>query len=178
MARISSLRLKQRAEAGAALIIRDWSGKPDEKTGELPPLLSKRGTPVTITVQGIDSPTARRLANRRAAKLQSQAYQTVAVGGNAAQIEVSEADIAEIEATTISDLCELTLSWDGFEDDHDEDLPCTADNARELYEQCVPIRDQVYGFYRDRARFFASSAAPSVRTPNISSPSDELVQAG
>lgn len=171
MARIGSLRLAQRATVGATLVILDYLADV-QADGTLPPMRAADGSPATITVQGMDSPTAQRFQHRRAAETQNRAYASFAAKKDAPSVLVTADDVAEIEQAEIELLTELTSDWHGFEDDTDTAIPFSADAVRDLYATCVPIRNQVLAFVRDRTRFFGSSATPSKRSLTISSGSD------
>lgn len=168
MAKLSTLKLSTRAEAGATMIVRNFLAKPD-KDGVLPPMLARDGTPCTITFMGIDSPTARRLRHERSAAKRNAmltAMYAKAEAGGELQVASAEQE-AEDEAQSVEDLVALTLDWHGFEDDDDTPLPCTTEHTTALFAQCQPIRDQASQFLYNRADFFGasgSSSAPSSPT--------------
>ena len=166
MAKLSTLKLTDRAEQGAACVIRDYTADKAGKDGALPPLLAGDGSPITITLLGIDSAAAQRIRRERAAAQQSQLYTSLYAKQEDEKPDglVSPDDIAAQEEAEIAMLAALTVTWHGFEDDDDAPVPCTHDAAEALYRACPPIRAQVSAFVNDRARFFGPLATPSART--------------
>jgi hypothetical protein len=170
MAEISSIFLRSRAEAGAKMTV----------TNPLNPtelLLGADGTPATITLIGIDSKVARRHQHRLDAAKESKIYEKAFNKANDESMDlgnvVTEDDIEARDEVSIDLLVALTVAWSGFEM-AGEPFPCTAENARRLYEESPPIRAQADAFVRDRARFFVDSAASSPSTPSTGSPSADV----
>jgi hypothetical protein len=159
MAKLGTLKLKQQAEAGATLIVRDPFGERDED-GELPPLLAADGTPATLTLLGADSDTAKRLDHQRQADAQTRVVASM-FGTKKRSNAVTAQDIADQAAFDLDKLVTLTVGWHGFEDEDGESLPFTSEHIRELYTQNPLIREQALSFISDRARFFARSSTPS-----------------
>jgi hypothetical protein len=163
MAKLSTLQFSGRADTGAALVIMDPLNPAE-------PLRGADGAPATITLRGIDSPTAKRLQyEQRAAASVAAAARASEDGSDAALYTVTVDDIETLIANTIALLVALTVDWTGFEDDAGAPLPCTPEHARALYAQCEPIREQATAFLNDRARFFAASATPSAPSPRTDS---------
>jgi hypothetical protein len=175
MAKLSTRRLKQKAEEGAQMIVRDRLAPivEDETSpynGEYPPLLSRDGLPCTLTLLGADSETAKRMDRQRQATAQNRV--TLAFMGTKKKQESSiftPDDIAEQADYDLNRVTALTVGWYGFEDDNDEPVPFTAEDVRFLYVQDPDIREQAISFIGDRARFFARSSTPSAPTSSTSS---------
>jgi hypothetical protein len=166
MAQLGTLKLKQQAEAGVTMVVRNPFGTADED-GELPPLMAADGSPATLTLLGADSDTARRLDFRRGAAAQNRL-----VAGMYAKTKqrgvVTADDLAEQAAHDLDRLVALTVTWHGFEGDDDQPLPFSPEAVRELYEQNPFIREQALGFIEDRTRFFAPSSTPSAPSSSTS----------
>lgn len=165
MAKIASLKLKQQAEAGATMLVRDPFGERDDD-GDLPLLRAADGTPASLTLLGADSTIARRMDYQRAATAQNR-ISAAMLGRGKAKAVVTPEDIAEQAAHDIDRLVALTVGWHGFEDEDDQPVPFSAEAVRELYEQNPLIREQAFAFLADRARFFGRSStlsAPSSST--------------
>jgi hypothetical protein len=122
------------ANEGAKMEVRDANGVPVLKTD---------GSPVTITLLGMDSDayvkhenaaTNRRLQQGTRAKLTAEGLKADAIAG----------------------LAKCTAAWDGF-DQNGEPMPCTYENALALYTRYPVIRDQVSEFIADRANFLRTS---------------------
>lgn len=167
MAKIASLKLATKAEAGATMIVRDPFGEPDDE-GEIPALLAADGTPATLTLLGADSEVARRLDFRRAAAAQNRLY-AQAFGKGKRQAVVTAEDIAEQATHDLEKLVTLTVGWHGFEDEDGDPLPFTADAVRELYAQNPFIREQALSFIADRSRFFGQFSTPSAPSSSTTS---------
>lgn len=168
MAKLGTLKLKQQAEAGATMIVRDPFGETNDD-GELPPLLAADGTPATLTLLGADSETARKLDHQRAAAAQNRIYAGAFGSGKKKSVVVTPEDIAEQTAYETEKLVALTVGWHGFEDEEGAPLPFTADGVRELYVQNPLIREQAITFLTDRTRFFARSSTPSAPSSSTTS---------
>lgn len=173
MAKISSRRLKARAEEGAEMIVRDrLAPLVDDETspfdGEFPPLLSREGTPCTLTLLGGDSETAKRFDRQRAAAAQNRVVVSM-FGKGKARGNVTVEDIAEQAQHDLDKLVTLTVGWYGFEGEDDEPIPFSAEAVRELYEQDPDTREQAIQFIGDRAAFFARSSTRSAPSSSISS---------
>jgi hypothetical protein len=165
MAKIGTLKLKTKADAGATMIVRDPFGEMGED-GEYPALLAADGTPATLTLLGADSDTARTLDFRRAAAAQNRLYATMNSKAKKGAVVTAE-DVADQAAHDLDRLVTLTVGWHGFEDEAGEPLPFTAEAIRDLYAENPFIREQALVFVSDRARFFAPSStlsAPSSST--------------
>lgn len=169
MAKLSTLKLKAQAEAGATLILRDPFAEPQDD-GDQPPLQAGDGTPATLTLLGADSETAKRLDYQRAAAAQNRVYAS-AFGKGKKSAVVTPEDIAEQAVYELDKLVALTVSWHGFEDDAGAPLPFSPEAVRELYAQNPFIREQALAFLGDRARFFGRSAMPSALSSNTTSAS-------
>ena len=159
MAKIGTLRLKQQAEAGATMVVRDPFGERDED-GELPALLAADGTPATLTLLGADSDTAKRLDYQRQAAAQTRVVATM-FGAKKKSATVTAEDIADQAAFDLEKLVTLTVGWHGFEDEEGVAIPFSADAVRDLYAQNAFIREQAMAFVGDRSRFFARSSTLS-----------------
>ncbi|MCO4101054.1 MAG: hypothetical protein HEQ38_17005 [Gemmatimonas sp.] len=175
MAKISSRRLKDRAEQGATMIVRDRLEPlvDDEKSpydGEFPPLLSREGKPCTLTLLGADSETAKRLDRQRSASAQNRVVASM-FGKSKARAAMTPEDIAEQAQHDLDKLVTLTVGWYGWEGEDEEPVPFSAEAVRELYEQDPDTREQALQFIGDRAVFFARSSTLSVPSSSTSSAS-------
>ena len=138
--------------------------------GEYPPILGADGAPATITLRGADSDVARRLTRQHRATMQNR-MAALAFGGKQ-QTALTEQDIAEQEAHDLELVIACTIAWTGIEDDDDQPIPCTPENARRLYEAAPYLVEQAMRHLRDRSRFFAPSSTPSAAPSTTDSASE------
>ena len=165
MAKLSALKLTDRAQHGAVCIIRDFTATKVGEDSKLPFLPAADGSPVTITLLGVDSHEAQTLRRQKAADQQNLLYQSLYAKDEKPEGGlVSPDDIAAQEEAEILMLTSLTLAWHGFEDDDDNPIICTPETAAMLYRQCPPIRAQVAAFVNDRASFFGPLVTRSAPT--------------
>lgn len=158
-----SLRLTDRAEAGAWLTLEDRTQKP--VGGAFPPLAGVGGEPIAIEFLGIDSRPARELQRARQAAAQSRFLER-ARGEQDDAPTVTVDQIAEQQANDIELLVTLTRDWRNVPDEDGAPLPCDAALARELYEGNPLVVDQALQFLNDRPRFFGVSSTTSAPSSN------------
>ena len=133
--------LAAKAEAGAVMEVKDPVS--DE------PLINDAGVPLTITLRGKDAPEVRKAAREYA----SQKLNKLA---KAKKLEIREEDgIAELVAATVT--------WTGFTADGQE-IPCTPQNARQLYTSELWIREQADAFMENREVFLKKPQKNSQNT--------------
>jgi hypothetical protein len=157
MARIEKLNILTRATAGAAMIVRDLTGEPNDD-GEAPALLAVDGTPATLTLLGADSPQAKRQGYHKQAAAQNRLYANAFSGKKGKKgATVTPDDIAEQEADDLETLVALTVGWHGFEDSNDKPIAFSAEEVRSLYASSPMIREQALEFISQRANFFEKS---------------------
>lgn len=161
-----------RAVDGVPMIVRDFRAEKDKTTGLLPPMLAADGTPVTITLLGMDSPVARDLHYARAASARNRVearLQQITAGVTPESAPLTAEDIAAEDAADLDMLVALTTAWHGFEEDDGTPSPFTPDAVRETYQLCPPIREQALAFIGDRSRFFGDSKPTPAPSPSTSS---------
>jgi len=109
------------------------------------------GAPVgaTIELAGAGHPKRRKIEMQRARELRAR----IAKRG---RIELT--DPAEDEEYELDRLVACTLSWDGIARSG-QAIPCTAEEARDLYESAAWIRRQAVAFLDDAANFLRSTGA-------------------
>lgn len=116
----------------------------DPRTGE--DVLSKDGTPVTLTLLGRDSTVAKKEGKRRSQEMINKSLR----GGGGKKLSVDEA-----QEGAISLLAKLTVGWEGISDGG-QPFVHTYENAVSLYTKFVWIREQVDEFISDRQNFMPS----------------------
>lgn len=115
----------------------------DPRTGE--DILSKDGTPVTITILGRDSTIAKKEGKRRSQEMINKSLRS-----SGKKLSVDEA-----QEGAISLLAKLTIGWEGLTD-NGVSYDFSYDNAVALYSKFVWIREQVDEFITDRQNFMPS----------------------
>jgi hypothetical protein len=180
MAKLSTINLSARAEAGAVFILRDYTAPivndtDSEDDGKRPALLGADGTRAFVVLRGIDSPrvqaarakaqaafqdrvTARALASQHGSKKKR--------GADLAEALTATADdIALQESQDIEELVAATISWSGLEQDDGSPWPCEPSNARALWAADPANREAARQFMRDREDFFANAWQPAATLP-------------
>ena len=156
MARLGSLDLVARAEAGVALIMRDETA-PVGANGLFPALLAADGTPATVTLLGVDSRTWKKQDWALRAKRENAAAAKSAGGAS----PVTADEEAEKDAENLDRMVAMVKDWHGFEDDTDAPVPFTADAVRALFTANPTLYAQATLFVYRRADFFARAKTPS-----------------
>lgn len=100
--------------------------------------IGKEDVPVTIKVLGPDSDQMR--------KFQGTMLKSMMKKRKAGM------DADELERKMVSQLVEATVSWTGVMQ-NGEELECTRENARALYEKHSWLREQLMTFQQDRMNF-------------------------
>ena len=99
---------------------------------------------MTIRLRGQDSNTYRKIKHKK----QNAILARMSKGKKAADLEAEK-----LEADTIDELVELTISWTGFKLEG-EALEPTKENYRKVYSEFEWLRDQAAEFVANRANFF------------------------
>ena len=98
-----------------------------------------------ITVFGMDS--------KRAARIKRKQQNRKFANG----VQRFKLTAEELESDSFELLVGLTHSWRGIGMDGTEDIPCTPENVRMLYERVPDIKEQVDNFIGDRSVFLPRS---------------------
>lgn len=138
----ASIDTKKLSESGAPLSIKKLDGSP---------LLDRNGQPVTILLLGPDSSKYRALARENVRRR----LEKRAAGGPA---PITGDEIDEVERETLEILAVCTVGWKGVYTPDGDEIACTTDNARKLYENYPVVREQVDAFVGSRANFIQASS--------------------
>lgn len=158
-----SLRLTDRAEAGAWLTLEDRTQKP--VAGVFPPLAGVGGQPIAIEFLGIDSRAARDLMRARQAAAQSRFLER-ARSDSDETAAVTVEQIADQQEKDIELLVTLARNWRNVPDEDGAPLDITPALARELFESNPLVVTQALDYLNDRPRFFGGSSTTSVPSSN------------
>lgn len=158
---LSQLNLAARARLGATLILRNETlpivtATADADHGKYPVYRGADGTPVTVTLEGVDSPTAQQFGYaQRAEAINRYASDRASDPTGVVAIIMTADTLAADDARTVALLVALTRAWSGIEGDDNAPLALTPDAAHQLYTGNPSIRAQALRFVDDRADFFA-----------------------
>lgn len=129
------------SEKGVEMPVKDLAGTQ---------MTDKGGKPVSITLKGPDSETYRKLTRAQVRKRIDRAAK-----GDKTE---DDALAAEAEADAIDIMAACTVGWAGINDKAGKPIPCTAENARQLYQRYPIIREQVDLFVSNRLNFLPVSS--------------------
>jgi hypothetical protein len=138
---LASIDTKKLSESGAPLAIKKLDGSP---------LLDRNGSPVTILLLGPDSAKYRALTRENVRRRLERRATGAA--------PITEAEIDEVERDTLEILAVCTVGWKGVYTPEGDEIACSADNARALYENYPVVREQVDAFVGNRANFIPASS--------------------
>lgn len=144
---LSALSTKQLSEEGAVLELSN------PKTGD--PLVNSDGSPVTVTLTGVDGLKYREFQR----KIQNRRMKQIGRTGKAKL----DFDAVEMEKEALELLANCTLGWSGIEWKGSA-LQFSVENAMMLYGELPWLKDQVDLFIGDRQNFFLTPAKTSSST--------------